>query len=30
MDPSTKFDDIPEDWVYPLCGVGKSDFEKIK
>lgn len=26
--PGTKFDDIPEDWVCPLCGVPKSDFEK--
>lgn len=27
--PGTKFEDIPDDWVYPLCGVGKEDFEKI-
>ena len=27
--PGTKFEDIPEDWVCPLCGVGKSDFEKV-
>lgn len=26
--PGTKFEDIPEDWVCPLCGVPKSDFEK--
>lgn len=25
----TKFEDIPDDWVCPLCGVGKEDFEKI-
>ncbi len=25
--PFTKFDDIPDDWVCPLCGVGKCDFE---
>ena len=24
----TKFEDIPEEWVCPLCGVSKSDFEK--
>ncbi|MBN1038357.1 rubredoxin [Clostridium botulinum] len=24
----TKFRDIPENWVCPLCGVPKSDFEK--
>lgn len=27
--PGTKFEDIPEDWVCPLCGVGKDKFEKI-
>ena len=26
--PGTKFEDIPDDWVCPVCGVGKSDFEK--
>lgn len=26
--PGTKFEDVPEDWVCPLCGVPKSDFEK--
>ncbi len=26
--PGTKFEDIPEDWVCPLCGVGKDQFEK--
>ena len=25
--PGTKFEDIPEDWVCPLCGVTKDDFE---
>ena len=23
----TRFEDIPEDWACPLCGVTKSDFE---
>lgn len=27
--PGTKFEDIPEDWVCPLCGVTKADFEKL-
>lgn len=27
--PGTKFEDIPDDWVCPLCGAGKEDFEKI-
>ena len=22
------FEDLPEDWVCPLCGVGKEEFEK--
>ncbi|MGR3496234.1 rubredoxin [Citreimonas sp.] len=25
--PGTRFDDIPDDWVCPVCGVGKGDFE---
>ena len=24
--PGTLFEDIPEDWVCPLCGVTKEDF----
>lgn len=28
--PGTKFKDIPDDWVCPICGVGKEDFEKEK
>ena len=27
--PGTKFEDIPDDWVCPLCGVGKEELEKI-
>jgi len=26
--PGTKFEDIPDDWVCPVCGAGKDDFEK--
>ena len=26
--PGTKFEDIPDEWVCPLCGASKSDFEK--
>lgn len=29
IEAGTRFEDIPEDWVCPLCGVTKSDFEKI-
>jgi rubredoxin len=25
----TVFEDIPDDWVCPQCGVGKDIFEKI-
>ena len=24
--PGTAFEDIPDDWVCPLCGAGKDDF----
>ncbi|MBQ8311438.1 MAG: rubredoxin [Clostridia bacterium] len=24
---NTDFEDIPEDWVCPLCGASKEDFE---
>lgn len=24
----TSFEDLPEDWVCPLCGMGKDEFEK--
>ena len=28
--PGTKFEDIPDDWLCPDCGVGKEDFELIE
>ncbi len=28
--PGTSFEDIPDDWVCPICGAGKEDFEKVK
>ena len=27
IEPGTAFEDIPDDWTCPLCGVGKEDFE---
>ncbi len=27
--PGTSFEDIPDDWVCPVCGAAKSKFEKI-
>ena len=26
--PDTKWEDVPEDYLCPLCGVGKEYFEK--
>lgn len=28
--PGTAFEDIPEDWVCPVCGVGKEDFQPVE
>jgi len=28
--PGTSFDDLPDDWVCPDCGVGKDMFEKVE
>ncbi|VFQ42879.1 rubredoxin [Desulfoluna butyratoxydans] len=25
----TAFEDLPEDWLCPVCGVGKSEFEEV-
>jgi rubredoxin len=27
--PGTAFEDLPDDWVCPVCGVGKDMFEKM-
>lgn len=27
IDPDTPWEDVPEDWVCPLCGAGKDSFE---
>ncbi|MGI6491126.1 MAG: High molecular weight rubredoxin [Firmicutes bacterium] len=27
--PGTAFEDIPDDWVCPVCGAAKSEFEKL-
>ena len=26
----TKFEDLPDDWVCPMCGASKEDFEQIE
>jgi rubredoxin len=28
--PGTPFQEIPEDWVCPICGVAESEFERMK
>ena len=28
--PGTPFEELPDDWVCPVCGAGKSDFEIIE
>ena len=28
--PGTLFEELPEDFVCPLCGVGKEEFEEVK
>jgi rubredoxin len=28
--PGTPWEDVPEDWLCPDCGVGKMDFEMIE
>lgn len=28
INPETPFEDLPDDWVCPECGVGKDKFEK--
>ena len=27
--PGTPFENLPDDWVCPVCGAGKEEFEKI-
>lgn len=27
--PGTKWEELPEDYTCPLCGVGKEDFQEI-
>ena len=28
--PGTSWDDIPDDWMCPECGVGKEDFDMVE
>lgn len=29
IDPNTPFEDIPDTWVCPVCGVSKDNFEEV-
>lgn len=29
IEPGTAFDDLPEDWVCPVCAVPKSEFDPL-
>ncbi len=28
VDPGTAWEDVPSDWMCPICGAAKNDFEK--
>jgi rubredoxin len=28
--PGTPFEDIPDNWSCPVCGVSKSEFERVE
>ena len=30
IDPRTAFEDLPDDWICPVCGVGKDQFEAME
>ncbi len=29
VNPGTAFEDLPEDWVCPVCGASKDEFAKV-
>ncbi|MDI6841890.1 MAG: rubredoxin [Methanothermobacter wolfeii] len=29
IEPGTSFEELPDDWVCPVCGVGKDQFKKM-
>ncbi|AEG19159.1 hydroxylamine reductase [Methanobacterium paludis] len=29
IEPGTAFEDLPDDWICPICGVGKDQFEEV-
>jgi rubredoxin len=30
IEPGTTFEELPDDWVCPLCGATKDQFEKVE
>ncbi len=30
IEPGTSFDDLPDGWICPECGVGKEDFSPVE
>ncbi|MBW1806525.1 MAG: rubredoxin [Deltaproteobacteria bacterium] len=30
IEPGTTFEDIPDDWVCPVCGATKDQFDKVE
>jgi rubredoxin len=30
VDPGISFEELPDDWVCPVCGAGKEEFEPVK
>jgi rubredoxin-NAD+ reductase len=30
IEPGTRWDDVPDSWMCPECGVEKSDFEMVE
>ncbi len=30
IEPGTAFEDLPDDWTCPDCGVGKDEFEPVE
>jgi rubredoxin len=30
VEPGTAFENLPDDWVCPVCGAGKEEFTPVK
>ena len=30
VNPNTAFEDLPDNWLCPVCGVGKEEFEPVE